>query len=324
MILVLCLINLAIIFIISFMLINPKICFKCNNVFVKYKLFFGILIGAIITSTIIYWFNYKNISTFNLLTTLNCQKNDGKKDQKQKIPKIIYRTWKDKNLPKDYQDAWNYTAKKNPEYKQVLYDDDDILKFLETVNLPDINSKTLIDTFNSLVHGAAKADFFRYCILYQNGGIYLDIKSAAHELRNLVKPNDELIISTWDHYDVGRDMKVLGFHSFGEIEQWWLACSPKLPIYEKVISAIVKEVKAKKQKKDTHNKSYIFNIGNQMSVIKLTGPLKYTQVILDHVKEYGSNGITLTCSDGNGTFIYDFSGNHQGAASYKKPGKIIK
>ena len=127
MILVLCLINLALIFIISFMLINPKICFTCNNVFVKYKLFFGILIGMIVTCIIIFWSYYKSINTFTLVSALNCQKNVGKKDQKQKIPKIIYRTWKDKNLPKDYQDAWDYTAKKNPEYKQVLYDDDDIL-----------------------------------------------------------------------------------------------------------------------------------------------------------------------------------------------------
>ena len=306
------------------MLINPKICFACNNVFVKYKLFFGILIGVIVTIIFTYWTYYKHISTFNLFHTLNCTKHDGKLDQIQKIPKIIYRTWKDKNLPKDYQDAWDYTAKKNPEYKQVLYDDKDILKFLETFSLPDINSQTLIDTFNSLVHGAAKADFFRYCIMYQNGGIYLDIKSAAHELRNLIKPNDELIISTWDHYNIGRDMKVLGFYDFGEIEQWWLASAPNSPIYERLITTIVKDIKVKKQKKDTHNKSYIFGGSYQVSVLKLTGPLKYTQVILDYVKKYGTNGITITCPDGNGIFIYDFSGNHQGGASYKNPGKIIK
>ena len=95
------------------------------------------------------------------------------------------------------------------------------------------------------------------------------------------------------------------------------------PIYERLITAIVNEVNTK-NKKDTDNKSYIFNIGNQMSVIKLTGPLKYTQVILDYVKKYGTNGITITCPDGNGIFIYDFSGNHQGGASYNEPGKIIK
>ena len=54
MILLLCLINIVLIFIISFMLINPKICFACNNVFVKYKLFFGILIGVIVTIIIMY------------------------------------------------------------------------------------------------------------------------------------------------------------------------------------------------------------------------------------------------------------------------------
>jgi hypothetical protein len=34
----------------------------------------------------------------------------------------------------------------------------------------------VLNAFNSLVPGAFKADLWRYCILYINGGIYLDIK----------------------------------------------------------------------------------------------------------------------------------------------------
>lgn len=324
MLLIICLINLALIFIISFMLINPKICFACNSVFVKYKLFFGILIGIIISSIVVFYIHYNNISTFNLLTTLNCQKHNGEQDQVQKIPKIIHRTWKDNNLNKDYQDAWDYTAKKNPEYKQILYTDQDILNFLSSFSLPGIDSKTMVETFNSLVYGAAKADFFRYCVLYHYGGVYLDIKSAANELKQLIKPHDKLIISTWSDYNVARDMRALGFHNFGEIEQWWLASAPRSPIYEKLVSEIVMDVKNKKNKNDVYNQPYFFNLGHQMSVLKLTGPLKYTKVILDYVKKYGSNDVTITCPNGNNTFIYDFSGNHQGSASYQKPGKIIK
>ena len=33
------------------------------------------------------------------------------------------------------------------------------------------------------VYGAARADLFRYLLLYRTGGVYLDIKSAARRSR---------------------------------------------------------------------------------------------------------------------------------------------
>lgn len=45
--------------------------------------------------------------------------------------------------------------------------------------------------------GAAKADFFRYCIIYKRGGIYLDLKSSIKipgVFGNIIQPDDTCIL----------------------------------------------------------------------------------------------------------------------------------
>jgi hypothetical protein len=72
--------------------------------------------------------------------------------------------------------------KLNPAYEFILFDDIDMDTFIQS-NF----SKDVYDCYMQLNVGAAKADFWRYCILYKNGGIYLDIDSE------IIRPLDELI-----------------------------------------------------------------------------------------------------------------------------------
>ncbi len=86
-----------------------------------------------------------------------------------KIPKIIISTYHNKNMipNKVYRNIKKYA----PNYKHIIYDDNDIVMFLKKYYNPKI-----LETFYKL-NGAHKADLFRYCYLYKFGGIYLDIKT---------------------------------------------------------------------------------------------------------------------------------------------------
>lgn len=95
-----------------------------------------------------------------------------------KIPKVIYTTYKDKNkIPQKVYDNLNRFA---PSYELKVFDDNDCVAFLRTHYLSNV-----VDKFNSL-KGTHKADLFRYCILYINGGVYMDIKTE------LIKPLDDM------------------------------------------------------------------------------------------------------------------------------------
>ena len=69
----------------------------------------------------------------------------------------------------------NENKRLNPDIDFQLWDDDDIDKFILNEFPPEYYK-----AFKSINPnlGAAKADFFRYCILYKRGGLYLDLKSA--------------------------------------------------------------------------------------------------------------------------------------------------
>ncbi len=111
-------------------------------------------------------------------------------EYKQIIPKKIFQTWKTKNMDLEMANTIKIIQNLNPEYEYKLYTDDECIKYLE--NNFDFN---VVAAFNNLVPGAFKADLFRYCILYKEGGIYIDCKMIPTKpFRQIINPNDKCIL----------------------------------------------------------------------------------------------------------------------------------
>jgi mannosyltransferase OCH1-like enzyme len=83
------------------------------------------------------------------------------------IPKVIYLTYKTKNIPEFIIPNWK---KLNPGYKVKLYDNNDCIKFLK-----EEYGNTHVNIFNYIKDGPIKSDFWRCCILYKYGGVYGDV-----------------------------------------------------------------------------------------------------------------------------------------------------
>ena len=112
------------------------------------------------------------------------------------IPKVIIQTYYDKSKVPDK--VYKIIRKYAPEYKHIVYDDNDCIKFLTQFDKTFNKSSefNLVDRFNSYRKGAHKADLFRYCYLYQYGGVYLDIKTE------LIQPLSTLITQDNSLYTV--------------------------------------------------------------------------------------------------------------------------
>jgi mannosyltransferase OCH1-like enzyme len=91
--------------------------------------------------------------------------------QNSTIPLNIFQTWKTKELPPKMQECVNNLKASNPEFTHYLYDNNDCYEFIKN-NF----DKDVLDAYDNLIPGAFKADLWRYCVLYKNGGVYLDIK----------------------------------------------------------------------------------------------------------------------------------------------------
>jgi mannosyltransferase OCH1-like enzyme len=217
----------------------------------------------------------------------------------QAIPRVIYRTGPSHSaltVDGPTKRAWDFTAHNNPEYAQVFFDDNEMDAFMKTA----LHGK-VYKAFKMLVPGAAKADLFRYCIMYERGGVYLDNKSGAHRLCSLIRPHDKMLVSTWGHTFFDNLKRV----SYGELEQWWLASEPQNPVMFDVIQKTVKNIEA----------NTLSGGDSRTNTLKTTGPLHFTTIVDKHLRH--SNGdVRLVCSDGNGTMIYDVQGGHWSGHGY--------
>ena len=248
------------------------------------------------------------------------------------IPRIIYRIWIGGKIPEKYQKARDFTKKHNPNYQQIIYNDDDIDNFLKTYyKNHSIWGDHIYNAYNKINPKirAARADFFRYLLLYEKGGIYLDIKSASRNLDSIIKEDDTFLCSRWHSlhsYSIGSRLFVNG----GEIQQWWIAIKPKHELFKILINNIIDNINNYKKEKDVINNCKLLKNSNWNLFGKLhqmhngsigndvhytTGPFIYTKVIEQYNKD--NKGIRILNANGNDMFIYDYNNTHKGGQSYR-------
>jgi len=177
---------------------------------------------------------------------------------KNKIPRIIHQTYKNFDLPKSLSDNIKYIKELNPTFEYRFYDDDDCISFIRE----NYDSETL-ELYLSInnKYGQARADFFRYLLMYKVGGVYLDIKSGMDRpLDDIILPNDEYILTHWDRNDWADEIG----YALGEFQNWHIICVPNHPFLEKVIDEVKNNIR-----------NYISGVGKE-SVLRLTGPIAYS------------------------------------------------
>ena len=111
------------------------------------------------------------------------------------IPKIIHQTYASANVPAEIAANIERLQAMNPGWQYAFYDDAAIEVFIRRYY--DLDMLALYQRINP-VYGAARADFFRYLLVYQFGGVYLDIKSTALQpLDTLIAPQDRYVLAYW-------------------------------------------------------------------------------------------------------------------------------
>lgn len=162
-----------------------------------------------------------------------------------RIPRQIFQTWKTKDLPGPVQETIDRMKAVNPGYEHHLFDDQDMDEFIKT-NF----DATTYKAYKMLNVGAARADFWRYCIMYKKGGIYLDIDACIYQsLDRLIGEHDRAIISREQNE--------------GIFVQWCMMFEAGHPILKETIAQVIQNVLAK----------------TTTDVFHLTGPGVFTWVI---------------------------------------------
>jgi mannosyltransferase OCH1-like enzyme len=223
------------------------------------------------------------------------------------VPKYIFQTTADKTaLPSHILSNIHRLKTLNPDWSYFLFDDKDCTSFIKTHY-----DSTILNAYMRInpVYGAAKADFFRYLLIYAVGGVYLDVKStAAMPLDQILLPDDHYILASWEN---GKGDLYEGFGLFpelpperGEFQTWHIIARPRHPFLERVILGVKHNI--------DHYSISDFGVG-KMGVLRTTGPIAYTLAIQQIVADFphrviprGDNGLRYSIlADGkNGIYAH--------------------
>lgn len=114
-----------------------------------------------------------------------------------KIPKIIHQTFETRCLPIMMAMAAYSWINRNVDYEYRYYDEHDRREFIKSY----FDTKVL-RAYDNLIPGAYKADLWRYCVVYIEGGVYADIKMGALVPLSKIIPSDADLMIVNDTHDM--------------------------------------------------------------------------------------------------------------------------
>jgi len=190
------------------------------------------------------------------------------------IPKIVHQIYiqgEDK-LPDCVKDVMEDNKNQNPEYTFKFYDYDTIKTYI------------LENTDEKIIHAFKRinpecytciSDFFRYIVVYNEGGIYLDVKTKINKPLHEWIVDDKIHIGLWlwhdyTHLDGYYDDKNKPKSAKRQMLQNAFMFPPRHPLLKNVIDDMCSKL----------NGSHLNDI------LEVTGPNMYTKAIAPHLKYY--------------------------------------
>ena len=220
-----------------------------------------------------------------------------------RIPKTLVQTARSyEALPDEIKRNIEVLKSRNPDWTYRFFDDDEMKGYLKNNLKP--GEWELLQEVNPK-YGVVLADVFRYLFIYNEGGVYLDVKSTAtRPLKNTIDHDAAFVISQWPN-KFGQLYEGYGLHPEladvpgGEFQQWNIIAEPKHPYLRAVLDRVFKNLR------DYTPSSFGTDA---YGVLRVSGPIAFTQAIyplLDHyphtVADLGSWGILYSIYDAGGT-----------------------
>jgi mannosyltransferase OCH1-like enzyme len=189
------------------------------------------------------------------------------------IPRVIHMVYPRMDLPDELAENVRRVREVNSDWSVRLHDD----KAIEDYILRHYGSEvaTVYSRIDS-AYGAARADFFRYLLMYNEGGCYLDIKSqTTRPLSEVLSPGDQFLLAQWDNGPEGRYpdfglYRQLAHIEGGEYQQWHIISVKGHPFLRAVITAVMNNIASYRPWRQ--------GVGRP-GVLRLTGPIAYSLAI---------------------------------------------
>ena len=208
------------------------------------------------------------------------------------IEKNIFFICTDKNeLDQCFKDNIEFIKKQNPNHNTYLIDFNDFNKYYKNIDIHSYNN--YYSKLNKNI-GVLNADYIRYVLLYNEGGVYMDIKSRPKiPLDNFINDDDTARLIHWKHNQT-KNWKREYMTSF-------MICRKNNILFKKVIDKIHYNI-------DNYNFNNINFNRARKNVLNFTGTHLFTR-ILD--EEDLSNIRMIDNKEKKKVYIFNTCGNYQ-------------
>jgi len=191
------------------------------------------------------------------------------------IPKVVHQTHASRDLPAPVVENIRRIRHANPEWNYRFYDNREVEAFIR-----DHYDARILKAYQRINprYGATRADFFRYLLVFQAGGVYLDIKSGLSRPLNEIVGHHQYLLCHWDngpggvHQGWGTHFKQM---PQGEFQQWHVAAVPGHPFLRAVIELALHNIE------NYTVERYGVGFAGAMTV---TGPIAYTMAIAPRLR----------------------------------------
>ena len=193
------------------------------------------------------------------------------------IPKLLHQSTSDvDNLRFEIKDNISLLKKNNPGWRYSIYDNSEQLAYIKSnITLGLYRRLEKVNPKYSVIF----SDIFRYLLMFNEGGVYLDDKSTSvHPLDTAVPKESTYLLSHWRN-GYGQPYQGWGMHGElgdprigGEFQQWFIVARPHHPFLRAVVLKCLENIENYRVEN--------FGVG-KIGVLRLTGPICYTKTILE-------------------------------------------
>lgn len=182
------------------------------------------------------------------------------------ISKIIWQTheYEYEDLPKEYKHTSSVWKEKCSGWEYVYHSARDRRSFIEE-KFPEY-----LHLYDYIGPNIYKADFWRYLVLYEYGGIYADLDSVLEIDINSEEAKEKI--------DFNAGIVVASNLAEGVYNNCCIMAAPKNEVILKVIDSMIEKCKEQYDRGDT----------NETAIdmwVRYTGPPMYSNVISDNIKD---------------------------------------
>jgi inositol phosphorylceramide mannosyltransferase catalytic subunit len=149
------------------------------------------------------------------------------------IPKIFHQTWRTADLPMPYAKWRAGWIANHPGWIHRFYDDAAIRSFMIG------RAPQWVRTFDKLPRMIQRVDFFRYLVVYLDGGLYADVDMLSYLPCDPLLKNASCVLSIEHH--VGKHLqKKLGYKGPWQLANFVFAAAPGHPFLAALLEQIAR------------------------------------------------------------------------------------